>query len=381
MVGTVQDITSRKLVGKKLAEHQKLAAIGEMASSIAHDFSNSLQTMIGNLEIAKLQNALSETTLDHLNEIEIIIKDVASRVKALQRFGDTKHEFKASEIISLNSIIKETLLQTRPLWKDNMEKEGLTLRVITDYGDIPKIDGIKGELKTVIHNLIKNSLEAMPDGGDIHIKTGTNPEGIFMTFTDTGIGMDDETELKIFQPFYTTKGFEAGRGLGMNGAYNVVKRHNGDIKIKFSELDKGTTIEIILPRSKKDNINDLEEDVLNNEASLKILWVDDDLSIRENASELIELIGHECDIADGGKSALLLLNQNKYDVIFTDIGMPNMNGWQLADAIRTKIGNKIKITAVSGWDIDENTKNKHDVNFILQKPFTKKELEKILMHI
>lgn len=380
MVGTIQDITSQKLIEKTLAEHQRLAAFGEMASSIAHDFNNALQSMMGNLEIAKLQTDLSDPSLERLNDIGSTITDVAARVKALQLFG-AKIDSSETECINFNSVIEESIKQSRPLWKDKMEKEGLTVKIITDYGDIPKIDGINGELKTVIHNLIKNSLEAMPDGGDIHIKTGTNPEGIFMTFTDTGIGMDDETKSKIFQPFYTTKGFEAGRGLGMSGVYNIVKRHNGDIKIKSSESGKGTTIEITIPQSKKNEINDVEEDVLNDEAALNILWVDDELTIRENAADLIELIGHECDIADGGKSALQLIDQNKYDVIFTDIGMPNMNGWQLADAIRKKIGNKIKIAVVSGWDIDENTKNKHDVNFILQKPFTMKELEKILMHI
>nr|WP_321230204.1 ATP-binding protein [uncultured Psychroserpens sp.] len=380
MVGTVQDITAQKLIEKKFLEHQKLTALGEMAASIAHDFNNALQSIMGNLEIIKLQKNISDSSLERLNSMGSTITDMAERVNALQRFGET-NDTSETECISLNSIIEESIKQSRPLWKDNMEREGLTVKILTDYSNIPKIDGINGELKTVIHNLIKNSIEAMPEGGDIHIKTGTKREDVFMTFTDTGIGMAEETKLKIFQPFYTTKGFEAGRGLGMSGVYNIVKRHHGDIKIKSSEIGKGTTIEIVLPQSKKDNINDIDEDVLNNETSLTILWVDDDLSIRENASELIELIGHKCDIADGGKSALLLINQKKYDVIFTDIGMPNMNGWQLVDAIRKKFGNKIKIAVVSGWDIDEDTKNKHGVNFILQKPFIMKELEKILMNI
>ena len=378
MVGTVQDITSQKLMEKKLAEHQRLTALGEMAASIAHDFNNSLQAMMGNIEVAKLKLNLSDDTLQYFNAIGSIIIDISGRVKALQNFGNTASDVENSELIDFNTIIKESLIQFRPLWKDKMEKDGLKVSIITDYSSIPKIEGNKGELKTVIYNLINNSIEAMPDGGNITIKTGIKAENIFMSFTDTGIGMDNNTKLKLFQPFYTTKGFELGRGLGMTGVYSIVKKHGGHIAITFSELNKGTTIEILLPTSKKDEIDEVGEAILNDKESYKILWVDDDAAIRENGSDLLELLGHTCDTANGGESALRQLNENLYDVVITDIGMPKMNGWQLADAIRKKFRNKIKIVVVSGWEIDEKTKNDHGVNFVLQKPFTLEELRKTI---
>ena len=381
MVGTVQDITSQKLFEKTQTENQRLAAFSEMASSISHDFNNALQSMMGNLEIVKYQNKFSDATLERLNSIRTTITDVADRINALQSFGaiDDKVE---TEIINFNSIIKESIVESRPIWKNSMERKGLTIKITSDYGNIPRVDGIKGELKTVIYNLIMNSIEAMPQGGNIHIKTGTRAEGLFMDFTDTGIGMDEETQLKVFQPFYTTKKLERDRGLGLSGVFNIIKKHHGFICVKSSELGKGTSFEITLPQSNKVEINDVGEDVLTDDvASLNILWIDDELAILENASKLVELIGHNCDVADGSENALLLLNQNKYDVIFTDIGMPNMNGFQLSDAIRKKMGNRTKIVIVSGWNIDVNIKNKHDVNFVLQKPFTIKELKKALMSI
>ena len=109
------------------------------------------------------------------------------------------------------------------------------------------------------------------------------------------------------------------------------------------------------------------------------MWVDDDATIRENGCEILELLGHKCDAANSGKSALNYLNKNPCDIVITDIGMPEMNGWQLADAIRKKFGNNIKIMVVSGWEIDEKIKNKHGVNFTLQKPFTIEELEKVII--
>jgi PAS domain S-box-containing protein len=383
LIGANLDVTPQKLLEETLVHHERLKAIGEMSSSIAHDFNNSLQGMMGNLEIIKFKNDLSGSTLERLNNIESIITDVTSRVATLQHFGDNENAEKRSELINFNTMIEDSLKQSRPLWKDNMEKQGLKVSVLTDFSDIPKVNCNRGELKSAIYNLIKNSMEAMPEGGDFVIKTGVKAEGVFATFTDSGIGMGEETKLKVFQPFYSTKGFKLGRGLGMSGVYSIIKKHKGDIVVKFSELGKGTTIEIVLPIGQQDEIKGIHknESEPKGKESFHVLWVDDDTTILKNASELVALIGHNCDYANSGKSALKYLNKNTCDIVFTDIGMPEMNGWELAGAIRNKFGDKIKIVVVTGWDIDQDTKNKHDINFVLQKPFTLKELKKIFINL
>ncbi|UAM99823.1 response regulator [Polaribacter litorisediminis] len=381
MVGTVQEISLQKRLEKAHIKHQRLIAFGEMASSIAHDFNNSLQSMIGNLEIVKIQKGLSDSSLDKLNNIMNVITDVSERVNALQSFSDTVNENVESELIDLNSILKESLNESQPFWKDNIEKIGLKINITTVFADSPKINCNKGELKSVIFNLIKNSIEAMPEGGNIIIETCIKAKSVFITFTDTGIGMDEESKLKIFQPFYTTKGFKEGRGLGMSGVYGLINKHGGNIGVKFSELGKGTIIEIVYPISKQNEIEEISKNRKMVNKHYNVLWVDDDLSIRENASELIELMGHKCGIANGGKNALKYLNHNKCDIVFTDIGMPEMNGWELSKNIRNTCGDKIKIVVVTGWDIDENTKNDHDVNFVLQKPFTMEQIKEIIMNV
>ncbi len=381
VVVTFEDITARKKIEKALVKHERLKALGEMSASIAHDFNNSLQGMMGNLELVKLQNDLSANTLKLLNSVGATIVDIGGRVNALQKFGDTEHDDKDAKLIDFNALIVESLTQSRPLWKDGMEKKGLKVTVATDFKDIPKISCNSGELKSAIYNLIKNGIEAMPEGGDIIIKTGIKAEGVFATFTDTGIGMNKETKSKVFEPFFTTKGFELGRGLGMSGVYTIAKKYGGDIIVKSSELGKGTTFEIIFPIVQPDQIKNIlkNEPEPKDKASFRVLWVDDDNTIRENASELVELIGHNCDNVNSGKRALEYLNKNVCDIVITDIGMPNMNGWELADAIRNKFGDKIKIVVVTGWDIDEETKNEHDINFVLQKPFTFEDLENVFM--
>ena len=381
ITGSNQDITSQKAFEKAQIKHQRIKAIGEMSSSIAHDFNNSLQQMVGNLEVIKLQNDYPENTNKRLNNIGSIISDAADRVSALQKFGDTKYDDIDTELIDFNTLINESLMQSRPLWKDGMEKNGLKINVITDLKDIPKIIGNTGELKSAIYNLIKNSVEAMPEGGDIIIKTGTKGKEVFVTFTDTGIGMNEETKTKVFEPFFSTKGFKLGRGLGMSGVFNLIKKHNGSIVVKSSAVSKGSTFKIVFPIGQHEDNNIINKNKLKTKAEFNILWVDDDASITEDVSELLELMGHKCTIANNGKDALEHLSKNTCDIVFTDIGMSGMNGWELIAAIRNDFGNQIKIITVSGWNIDEKTKEEHTIDFVLQKPFTIERLEEIFLEV
>jgi CheY-like chemotaxis protein len=380
LTGSNQDITSQKAFEKAQIKHQRIKAIGEMSSSIAHDFNNSLQQMIGNVEVIKLQNDYPKNTLERLNNIGAIIEDVADRVSALQKFGDTRNDETDTKLIDFKTLIEDILMQSRPLWKDGMEKNGLKINVTTDLKDIPKIIGNNGELKSAIYNLIKNSVEAMPEGGDIIIKTSTKGKEIFVTFTDTGIGMNEETKTKVFEPFFSTKGFRLGRGLGMSGVYNIIKKYNGSIAAESSGLSKGSTFKIVFPIA-QEGIKVINKDKPKNKAKFNVLWVDDDTNITEDVSDLLGLMGHKCTIANNGKNALEYLNKKTFDIVFTDIGMSGMNGWELIAAIRNSFGNQIKIITVSGWNIDEKTKEEHTIDFVLQKPFTIERLEEIFLEL
>lgn len=377
LTGANIDVTAQKLLEKDQIKHQRIKAIGEMSSSIAHDFNNSLQQISGNLEVIKLQKNLSSKSADRLNNISGIIADAASRVDALQKFGDSKNNAKKIEQIDFNVLIEESLDQSRPLWKDGMEKKGLRFRIITDFKDIPKFEGHKGVLKSVIHNLIKNSIEAMPEGGDIKITTSSRDKQVFATFSDTGIGMNEKTKTKVFEPFFSTKGFKLGRGLGMSGVYNTVKDYNGDIIVKTSKPNEGTTFEISFPAIHKEEAKETIEPKPKEKGVFNILWVDDDTMITQDICELIELMGHTCTIANSGKTALAHLHENRYDLVFTDIGMPEMNGWEFIKKVRNDFSKDIKIITVSGWSIDAKVKKEHGIDVVLQKPFTVEKLENL----
>ena len=379
-----QNITEQKLAEKAVIESQRLSTIGEMSSSIAHDFNNSLQAIQGNIEIAKAKINQSENVIIYLNTIETIIFDVAKRVKALQRFGDIKQNNNGYTLVNFNQVVAETVVQLSPLWKDKIEKDGYSIKMDIQYSNEALINCNEGEIRTALLNVLKNSIEAMPQGGTITIAIDIKDKQLTLTITDTGTGMDNETKAKVFQPFYTTKGFEAGRGLGMSGVYSIVKSHKGNVFIESSKLGIGTTIKITLPCNDKDLLIEeefKEEQIAIKPKTMNVLWVDDDEAIRENGGDLIEIIGHKCDTASSGKLALEYLDKNKYDILITDIGMPEMNGWQLIDAIENKFGDTITMIAVSGWAITEQEKEEHGIKYNLCKPFTIKELKKLFLEI
>ena len=380
----IRDITDRKKSEKAAIESQRLIAIGEMASSIAHDFNNSLQAMRGNIDVLKTVKTIPSSANEYLEIVDGIISDVAIRVKSLQRFGDTKQIVNEYKPAHLNKTIQEVILQLRPMWKDKLEKEGFKIDIQEEYDENLLILCNEGELKTVFYNIIKNSIESMGFGGTVKIETSKNDNMAIVTIQDTGDGMDEETKLKIFQPFYTTKGFEAGRGLGMSGVFSIVKSHNGNICVKHSELGKGTTIELSFPIDHTNEIKGTKKDIdstIKNPEKLTILVVEDIASIRDSFAKMISLLGHNCDKAESGMAALAFLENKSYDIVFTDLGMSEMSGWQLADIIKEKFEGKISVVVVSGWEVSEDETQKHGVSFAINKPFTFAEIKNVISKI
>ena len=379
--GTNQDITAQKLFEKDQIKHQRLKAIGEMSSSIAHDFNNALQEMIGNLEVIKLQNDLTPDISERLGIIESIIKDTAGRVSALQKFGTPESDNKKQDFVDFNFLIQESIKQSRPLWKDEMEKEGFLITVETDLNEIPKIRCNSGELKSVIFNLIKNSIEAMPQGGDLIIHTDVKDNEVHATFTDTGLGMDSEAKMKLFEPFFTTKGYKLGRGLGMSGAYSIVKKYGGNIVVTSSEKNEGTTIEVTFPVNTEEKTTVSKEPEVKKEKTYRVLWVDDDFIITRASRLMVKSLGHECTSVNSGKKALEYLEKNECDLVFTDIGMPKMNGWELAEAIKAKFADQIKVIAVTGWNMKEKVQEENSIDLFLHKPFALADLENVFLNL
>ena len=384
-VGGISDITKRMKAEEALIQSQRLSAIGELASGVAHDFNNSLQGIFGNIELVLLRD-ISPEVRDYLEAIKRSATDAASRIQQLQRFSGKGKGQNNYEQLNLNSVVDDVISQTRPLWKDECEKAGITIAVEKNYaGKELRVDANAGELRSILYNLIKNSVYAMPEGGRLAFETGETGKAVYVTVTDTGTGMDEEIKARIFQPFFTTKGFERGKGLGMSISYAIVKEHGGEIYVKESALGKGTSIEIMLPYSKRKE-GKLEDAVSEHEGSARVLWVDDEEIIRDVGKAQLEILNHSADVAASGEEALSLLQNNQYDLMITDIGMPNMSGWQLAKIIKGNYPG-MKIAVVTGWradvsnEVSNEEKEAYGVGYVLGKPIIMNQLKNLVNEV
>ncbi len=376
-----RDISERKIAEKALVESQRLEAIGEMSASIAHDFNNSLQSIFGNIELALIHLGKENPSRKYLETIRTSASDAAERIKLLQRFAGNSNSAKGYTSININEIIDDVIIQSKPLWKDNAQKAGIEINVKSELGSEIYANGKASELRSVIFNLIKNSIEAMPKGGLIKLQTINKNKSVLIRITDNGIGMDEKTRLRLFQPFYSTKGFDQGRGLGLSSVFSIIQEHKGKIEVVSTELGKGTTIEITLPKSENEASEQLSDILeISRNTTLKILWVDDDETIREIASEIIEMLGHKGKVLSNGDAALNELENNNYDIVITDIGMPGMSGWDLAKKISEKYSGEIKTVLASGWgeQITEKEKEIHGVSQVISKPFRIAQISKLI---
>jgi PAS domain S-box-containing protein len=382
VLAVARDISIRKNAEKAVIENERLLAIGQTASAVAHDFNNSLQAIFSNIELGLLSKELTPKLKARLETIQKLTSDAAARVQLLQRLSGKNYKPHELKPTNINNVIKEVIEQTRPMWKDEQEKEGKKITIVPILSEVPIINGNENELRSAVYNLVKNAVEAMPSGGEIKIQTGKSEDNVFIRITDTGKGMDEETRLKAFQPFFTTKGNESGRGIGLSGVFNIIKEHSGIIYIKETEIGIGTTIEILIPAANKTEIKDLVEEKNLNQKKAKILWVDDDKSIREIASEILLVLDHEGTVVESGTKALELIQLNDYDLVITDIGMAEMNGWELAEKIKG-INTNLKVAIISGWgnQIEDDKLKKSGADYILGKPVKIEQVAEIIEKI
>ena len=380
MTGTHLDITERKQTEKAIIENHRLSAMGELAYGVAHDFNNGLQSIFGGVELALTQDLPPEARAE-LIVVKKSATNAASRVRQLQRFAGKKDESLEYSLINITETVNDAITQTKTLWKDEMQRNGLNIEIKTNYQDGLNILGDQGDLRSVLYNLIKNSVQAMPEGGTIDISTRKENEFVYLTLTDTGIGMDEDVQQRIFDPFFTTKGFEQGKGLGMSGAYSIIKEHNAQIYVVKSAPGTGTTFEIKIPYAerRKTPRNETKAEYI---GSAKVLWVDDEAQILKFGKIMLTNFGHETDVVSSGAEALELLATNQYDLMITDVGMPGMSGWQLAEQVKGKY-QRMKVAVVSGWgnDVSTEQKKEYGVGYVLGKPIEMKELKNLINEV
>ncbi len=369
-----KNVTKTRELEDKSAQMKKLSALGQISSGVAHDFNNVLTVVLGRVQLMKRQ-IVDQYLINSLDMIEKSALDGASKVRKIQEFARPK-KGKLTETIDLKSLIEEVVEITRPKWYDASRIKGILIEPSLDLTKDLYIMGDSSDLRNAFTNLIFNAADAMPDGGVLSIKTKKESNTVDVEFKDTGIGMTEDTIEKIFDPFFTTKGV-LGTGLGMSEVYGIIKRHNGKINVK-SKVGTGTTITLNFPGVKRITSN-IASALPTETSPCRILVVDDEEYILSILNDLLTDRGHTVTTMSSAVEALNDFKENNYDIVITDLGMPGMNGQEMAEKIKS-INNSTQVILISGWalNIDENKYPGKTIDFIIKKPFS---IEKVVYTI
>jgi CheY-like chemotaxis protein len=365
--GVLRDITEQRTLERQVLQTQKLEAIGLMASGVAHDFNNILSTIIANAQM--LEPAVTDPDCRRrLNLIEIAAKDGAETIKRIQEFSRVRKD-KNFQAIDFNTLIEQVVLITSPRWKDQSQRQGKTITLNTDMEPLAPLAGNAAELKEVITNLIFNAVDAMPKGGEITIRTRQEGGYACLSIKDTGAGMPPHVRRRVFDPFFTTKGV-TNSGLGLSVSYGIIHRHDGHIEVESQE-GEGTAFTIRLPVNEglvTRKEEEKPEKVVCQEAH--ILLVDDEEMILETLSEVLESEGHKVVAANGGREGLARFQEGAFDLVLTDLGMPEMSGWELAAAIK-QIDPAMPVAMITGWGAEFTSEQlkARGIDLIMAKPF------------
>ena len=370
-------ITEQERIREQFAQMEKLSALGELASGVAHDFNNTLAGILGRAQLALMRTQ----DPDVVRSLRIIVKsaqDGAHTVKRIQDFARQRRD-KNFEPVAVDQLLLEIIEMTRPRWKNSAEANNIQIKFESRISTNAFIMADESELREVLVNMIFNAVDAMPEGGLIVLAAEDVDGAVAISISDTGCGMTEEVRSRIFDPFFTTKG-KAGLGLGLAVSYGIVSRHEGTINVE-SEVGRGTTFCITIPKNEaelvarqeaKDSAETVAPMALPSRAQkLKILVVDDEAPLRDILGEMLQREGHEVRLAESGLQALELFDADSFDAVFTDIGMPGMNGWELARSIRARNG-LIPIAVITGWGnaVGAQEQNDAGVNWVVTKPFT-----------
>jgi len=378
-----QDVAAITVSGEVMAEpsswmisqtqRHRMEALGRMTMGVAHDLNNLLSGLIGHIELLKARSTgdlSGESIRSSLGTIEQAAEDGAALIEKLQRYirRDTQAHF---EPLDLPTLLEDCITLTQPYWYNEPRRQGIEIDVERDLKEIPAVQGVASELREVFVNLILNAVQAMPEGGKLHISSYEDDRNnACIEVADTGIGMDPETKRHIFEPLFTTKGDE-GTGMGLAASYGIVQEHEGRIQVD-TEPDEGTTFTLKFPSSSGGVVKKKEPKKETRADAARILIVDDEEMVRSILTQLLSLKGHEVDRAESGAMALEMVHGNVYDIVFTDFGMPEMTGAELARALR-EYDSSLPVILLTGYTDTEAATG--EVDAILSKPFKLEQLQ------
>ncbi|HET9390763.1 MAG TPA: ATP-binding protein, partial [Steroidobacteraceae bacterium] len=379
-------------------QQERLRALGQMASGIAHDINNAISPVSLYTEsLLERETNLSERARGYLVTIQRAIEDVAATVARMREFYRQREPQLELARIDVNGILRQVIDLTKARWSDLPQQRGVMVDLRTDLAaGAPEIMGAESEIRDALTNLIFNAVDAMPEGGTLTLRTrrlessesqdGSPESRVCLEISDTGIGMDEETRRRCLEPFFTTKG-ERGTGLGLAMVYGMVQRHSAELELE-SELGRGTTFRVVFPAFTPTLSTTVHIPSQVIAQRLRILLVDDDPLLIKSLRDALEGDGHLITATNGGQagidafSAAVAAKGPQFDVVITDLGMPHVDGRKVAAAIKAASA-RTPVIMLTGWGhrlVAENDIPPH-VNRVLNKPPRLQELRGALAEL
>ena len=344
-----------------MMQEERLRALGQMASGIAHDINNALSPVSLYAEsMLETEQNLSERARGYLETIQRAVEDVAQTVARMREFYRPREAQLGLTAVQMNSMVRQVVDLTRARWSDMPQQRGIVIRALTELApDLPKIMGVESEIREALTNLVFNAVDAMPEGGTLTLRTrlaDADPEAaavaIVIEVADTGIGMDEVTRRRCLEPFFTTKG-ERGTGLGLAMVFGMVQRHSADLEIE-SVPGAGTTMRLVfgVPAAALAEPGQAAR-ALEPLSRLRLLLIDDDPILLQSLRDALESDGHLIVTANGGEAGIaafrLVLDRGEsFAAVITDLGMPYVDGRRVAAAVK-QISPATPVIMLTGW--------------------------------
>lgn len=372
-------------------QQERLRALGQMASGIAHDINNALSPATLYTEaLLETETGMSDQARRYLEIIQRAVDDVAHTVARMREFYSRRESQISLAPLELNRLVVQVLDLTRARWSDMQQLHGAVIDVATDLDpSVPAIAGVESEIREALTNLVFNAVDAMPEGGRLLLRScrqDGDAAAVILEVVDTGVGMDDNTRQRCLEPFFTTKG-ERGTGLGLAMVFGIVKRHGAEIQIE-SAPNAGTTVRLVFALPRQQTGTTPEGLVATGRPEpLRLLIIDDDPVLLKCLRHALESDGHVVVGSNGGEAGILafqgaLAAAQPFSAVITDLGMPNVDGRRVAEAIR-RLSQGTPVILLTGWGqriVDEGDVPP-GIDRVLAKPPRLRDLRVVLAEL
>lgn len=376
-----------------VTREERLRALGQMASGIAHDINNAISPVALYTEaLLETETGLSAAGRNNLQVIARAIDDVAATVARMRELYRRREPQVELGVVSLNVLAQQVADLTRARWSDMPQQRGVFINMKLELAPgLPAVMGADSEIREALTNLVFNAVDAMPEGGTLTLRTRSSGEHVLVEVADSGIGMDEATRRHCLDPFFTTKG-ERGSGLGLATVNSMAERHSAVVQVE-SALGAGTTVSLAFPLLQAHPVMPPLETPAASvpiAESMRLLVIDDDPAVLASMRAILQRDGHDVVAADGGAAGieqfrLAQAASRPFDVVFSDLGMPHVDGRKVAASIK-EMSPATPVILVTGWgqrlipegDVDAKPAS---VDEVLSKPPRVRELREVLLKV